>query len=88
MKEREKICERPSEFYIKLAYALSVEEREYLKQLIETRNCNNCTNGSCRVENYEKVGLDESGKPQGSNCLGWNNPELVGRQRVLTKQII
>lgn len=84
----EKIVESPSEFYMKVAYALSVEEREHLKELIETRSCNSCTNGSCRVENSEKVGLDESGKPQGSNCLSWNNPELVGRQRVLTKQII
>lgn len=82
----EQIIENPSEFYIKLANVLTVEEREYLKQLIENRSCSNCTNGSCRVEQSEKVGLDEEGKPQGSNCLSWNNSELIGRQRILRKE--
>lgn len=81
----EKIIEKPSEFYTKLAYALSVEEREYLKKLIKNRSCNNCINGSCRVEHYEKVGLDDTGKLQGNSCLGWTNPELVGRQLILKK---
>ncbi len=73
------------DFYIKLANSLSKEDREYLKQLIENRCCSNCTNGSCRIENCEKVGLDEFGKPQGSSCLGWNNNELIGRQLTLQK---
>ena len=80
-----KVLESPSEFYIKLANALPAEEREYLRQLIEYRCCGNCTNSSCRVEHCEKVGLDELGKPQGSSCLGWNNPELIGRQLILKK---
>lgn len=75
-----------SEFYIELARTLPVEEREYLKQLIHNRNCSNCTNMSCQVETYEKIGLDEFGQPQGTNCLGWNNNELIGRQRVLMKK--
>ena len=79
----EKVVENSSEFYIKLANVLSIEEREFLKQLIENRSCSNCINGSCSVENCEKVGLDEFGKPQGSSCLDWNNNELIGRQRIL-----
>ncbi len=81
----EQIIESPSEFYVKLASELSSEEREYLKQLIENRCCRNCTNGSCKIEQCEKVGLDEFGQPQGSSCLGWNNPELIGKQLILKK---
>ncbi len=84
----EKIVESPRKFYINLADSLSIEEREYLKKLINNRCCDNCTNGSCRVETCEKIGLDELGKSQGSNCLSWNNYELIGRQRVLTKNIL
>ncbi len=82
----EKIVESPSEFYTKLAYALSIEEREYLKRAIDKKCCNNCTNGSCNVERFEKVELDESRKPQGNNCLSWNNPELIGKQKVFNKK--
>lgn len=81
----EQIMENPSEFYVKVASKLSPEEREHLKQLIENRCCINCTNGSCRIETCEKVGLDEFGKPQGSSCLSWNNPELIGKQLILKK---
>ncbi len=84
----EKIVESPREFYINLAGSLSIEEREYLKKLIKNRCCDNCTNGSCRVETCEKIGLDELDKSQGSNCLSWNNYELIGRQKVLTKNTI
>lgn len=81
----EQIIENPSEFYVKLAGELSPEEREYLKQLIENRSCRNCTNDSCRIETREKIGLDEFGKPQGSSCFSWNNPELIGKQLILKK---
>ncbi len=81
----QKIVENPKEFYIKLASSLSIEEREYLKKLIKNRCCENCTNGSCKVETCEKIGLDELGQSQGSNCLEWNNYELIGRQRILSK---
>ena len=33
----------------------------------------------------EKVGVDEFGKPQGSECAGWFNAELIGRSKVLRK---
>lgn len=81
----EQIIENPNEFYVELANRLSPEEREYLKQLIENRCCRNCINSSCKIEQCEKVGLDEFGKPQGSSCLGWNNPELIGKQFILKK---
>lgn len=72
----------PSDFYIQLASSLSFEEREYLMNSLEVRGCDNCTSGSCKVESYEKVGLDEFGNSQGSSCLGWQNAELIGRQLV------
>lgn len=84
----EKIIEsldNPNEFYNRLFQVLSFEEREYLKQEIDNRSCDNCINGSCTVKHCEKVGLDETGQPQGRNCVGWNNPELIGRQRILEK---
>lgn len=81
----ERVVESPSKFYTELANSLSVEEKEHLKQLIENKSCYNCTNGSCTIEQHEKVGLDELGKSQGSDCLGWNNKELIGKQLILTK---
>lgn len=81
----DEIIKKPSEFYIKLASRLAPEMREYLKKLIENRSCANCTNASCRVEHYEKVGLDGTGKPQGSSCVSWNNDELIGRQLIIQK---
>ena len=81
----EQIVKNSDEFYANLASMLSPEEREYLKQLIENRSCQNCTNGNCRVEQCEKVGVDEFGKPQGSSCLGWNNPILIGKQLIMKK---
>ncbi len=79
----ERIIDKPSDFYIKLAAVLRPEEREFLRRLIENRSCMNCTNVSCRVEQSEKVGLDELGQPEGSSCVSWDNPELVGRQLVI-----
>lgn len=74
-----KVIERPEDFYRKLAETLSPEEREYMKLLLQDKSCMNCMNQCCRVESSEKVGLDETGKPQGSECIRWNNPELIGR---------
>ncbi len=84
----DKVLQNPKEFYIKLADSLSVNEREYLKTLIKNKYCGNCLNGSCRVQNNEKIGLDEFGNIQGSECYGWNNYELIGRERVLSKNIL
>ncbi len=82
----DKIIEKPSDFYIKLAAALPPEEREFLRKLIENRSCMNCTNSSCRVEQSEKVGLDEIGKPEGRSCLAWDNKELVGKQFIIQQK--
>lgn len=81
----EKVLKNSSEFYRKLDEVLSVEERDYLRKLIKNKSCNNCANGCCRIENYEKVGVDEFGRPQGGNCASWDNPRLIGKQLILTK---
>ena len=58
----------------------------YIKYFdLKNKSCMNCTNGSCKVEYNEKVGVDEYGKPQGSDCSGWFNAELIGRSKVLRK---
>ena len=36
--------------------------------------CNTCSNMSCRVPNYEKVGM-EDGEPAGAHCLGYLPPK-------------
>ncbi len=77
-----KYVNNPSDFYTQLASSLLPEEREHLMNSLEDRGCDNCTSGSCKVESYEKVGLDEFGNSQGSSCLGWQNAELIGRQLV------
>lgn len=59
-----RIMERPDEFYTRLADVLTIQEREYLKQLAENRN----------IENCEKNVFDEDGDSLGSR--GWNNPSL------------
>lgn len=74
----EKIIENPREFYVKLANNLSIEEREYLKLLIENKSCMNCSNGTCTVTTNEKLG---SGA-----CIAWDNKELIGKQKVLMTQ--
>lgn len=75
--------EKSDDFLIKLVSKLSFEERKYLKQFIKNKRCINCSNGNCRVEYSEKMGLNEYGEPQGSNCIGWNNPVLIGKQKAL-----
>jgi hypothetical protein len=61
---------------------LTPEERLYIKSLV-SKSCDTCLNGSCRVESFEKVGLDEDGKLQGSNCLGWENNRIIGEYKML-----
>ncbi len=61
---------------------LTPEERLYIKSLV-SKSCDTCTNGSCRVESFEKVGLDEDGKIQGSSCLGWENNRIIGEYKML-----
>ena len=74
-----KIIDNPSEFYVKIYNELTIDEREYLKSLIECKTCGNCSNMSCRIETYEKIGSNA--------CVAWENHELVGRQKVLNKNI-
>ena len=83
MKDQERTNDK--DFYIELAYQLTPKEREELKHLIQNKGCINCTNGTCRVENDEKVGLNELNQPQGYHCYSWNNPELIGRQFILKR---
>lgn len=46
------------EDYIQVANSLSIMERDYLRLMVEGKSCNNCSNGSCRVESSEKSCFD------------------------------
>lgn len=83
-----RIIEDPREFFEKICYELTVEERLFILKVLEHKSCANCTNGSCRVESSEKIGVDEFGEPQGNQCVGWFNAELIGRSKVLRKNDI
>lgn len=72
----DKILNNPRDFYIKISQEISIEEREYIKTLIENKSCINCSNGTCRVEANEKTYNDI--------CVAWDNKELIGRQKILT----
>lgn len=52
---------------------LMPDEKEYIKSQIK-KDCNNCANMSCRVEQYEKPI---------SNCIGWENNRIIGEYKVL-----
>lgn len=80
-----KIIANPNNFYKKICDELTGEERIFILKRLENKCCMNCANESCRVEYNEKVGVDEVGKPQGSECAGWFNAELIGRSKVLRK---
>lgn len=80
-----RILENPKEFYENICWELTPAERVFILKMLENKCCINCTNGSCRVEYDEKVGNNEYGKPQGSDCGGWFNAELIGRSKVLRK---
>lgn len=77
--------ENKRKLYIEEALKLTPSERDEIKKQILNKNCLNCTNSSCTVCYSEKIGLDEFSKPQGSNCLGWENPELVGKMKLMMK---
>ena len=81
----DKTLENPNEFYKRICDELTTEERIFILKQLENKCCMNCANGSCRVEYNEKVGTDEFGKLQGSECAGWFNSELIGRSKVLRK---
>lgn len=80
-----KILDNPINFYERICHVLTVEERMFIIKQLENKCCMNCINAGCRIEYDEKVGVDELGKPQGSECSGWFNAELIGRSKVLRK---
>lgn len=69
----DKIVEKPRKFYEQIAQELSSEEYEFVKSQLVSRNCDNCSN-------------DCSNKSM-NPCDEWKNDELVGRSKVLTKNI-
>ena len=81
----DKILENPNEFFEKIEEELTVEERLFILSELKNKSCMSCTNGCCDVPSYEKVGVDEFGKPEGSECIGWFNSRLIGRSKVLRK---
>lgn len=83
-----KILDNPNEFFKKICDELTVEERNFILKKLENKSCMNCTNKSCRVEYSEKIGFDEFGKPQGNECFGWFNAELIGRSKILKRKDI
>ena len=79
----EKIVDKPTRFYERICEELTVQERMFILKKLENKSCLTCTSGTCRIESSEKVGYDVFGKPEGSQCLGWYNPELIGKSKVL-----
>lgn len=84
----DKCLEEPSKFFEMIASNLSTEEYLYIKSMLINKSCENCINSSCDVENYDKIGINEYGKPIGSDCVGWQNRKLVGKSKVLRKNNI
>lgn len=80
-----KILDNPSDFFEKICFALTVQERLFILRKLKNKSCLNCTNGSCDIEYSEKIGNDEFGNPQGSECIGWFNADVIGRCKVLRK---
>ena len=80
------VLDRPFEFYEKICDAMSPEERIVLTKQLINRSCMSCTNGSCRVPYNEKIGIEEDGSAPGESCLGWSNPIIVGKSKVLSKR--
>ena len=78
-----RVLDKPREFYEKICDELTIEERLFIREKLKNKDCTTCLNGSCNVENYEKIGLNEYGKPQGYECIGWNNCYLIGKSKVL-----
>ncbi len=66
--------EKKIEFYINLVNNLPIEKREIFRNLVKNKSCLNCTNGTCRVESYEKSANDV--------CVGWDNKRLIGQQII------
>lgn len=78
-----RVVDDPREFYTKICDELTPEERLFIREKLKNKDCTTCINFSCDVENYDKIGLNEYGKPQGYECIGWNNSYLIGKSKVL-----
>lgn len=72
-----------NEFYEKIYNELTLEEKINIKDSLQNKSCISCTNETCRIESYEKIGYNEQGQPEGSKCFGWQNSTLVGKSKVL-----
>lgn len=71
------IIDKPVEFYTKISDNLTLEEKIFILDILENKSCINCTNENCR---FDRSNMSNN---QTTNCLGWYNPELVGRAKVL-----
>lgn len=78
----EEVLITDNDFYKRIGERITSEEREYIQRKLN-QSCSNCTNDNCRASNYEKIGLDEDGKPMGNSCIGWINDVMVGKYKVL-----
>lgn len=72
----EKIVENPNLFYEKIAGELDEKEFLFIRSLIDNKNCSNCSNGLCKMPNFEKP-IDD--------CVSWCNPSLIGKTKLLRK---
>lgn len=63
-------------FYIDAAFSLTEGEYKHIIKSIKGKSCFNCTNDNC-IKNF----LNE----KSNCCVFWDNPELVGREKVLSK---
>jgi len=70
-------------FYQAISDLLTPEEKNFIRENLINKSCMNCTNGLCRVEYQEKIGYDELGNPEGSECIGWDNSKIIGKSKVL-----
>lgn len=71
------LIDKPVEFYTKICDSLTLEEKIFILDILENKSCKTCTNEGCKFELYRN-----SNNPT-TCCLGWFNPELVGRAKVL-----
>lgn len=71
------IVDKPIEFYTKICDSLTIEEKIFILDILENKSCKTCTNEGCKFDHFN---IDNN---QTTNCLGWYNPELVGKCKVL-----
>ena len=77
------VIDNTNDFYEKICYALSVDERFEILYELENKSCLNCTNTFCKVSYKDKNKVDEKGLPVGNDCLDWMNPIYIGKSKIL-----